>query len=179
MYTPVPPPQVDQEEDLPLQRSGNPGYLDGQPVLAGVETDLYPYNHNCTSWHTCELILVLQSVMYLVGNMLPLLISLTNTTTATERWTSVSTKMNGYSCLVAVVIVTPPPVSSLSTSERTCAPLACWSELGVWEWLHTMPWSCNENVEGCCGFQSKLPNAIHSEVCTLHCGHGQIKDVQQ
>ena len=34
--------QADELLDITLQRSGNPGYVDGEPLLAGVLTDEYP-----------------------------------------------------------------------------------------------------------------------------------------
>ena len=43
----TPHTQVDQEGSLLLQRSGNPGYLNGQPVLAGVASGSYP--NSCVS----------------------------------------------------------------------------------------------------------------------------------
>ena len=34
--------QAEQIESIMLQRSGKPGYLDGERLLAGFLTDLYP-----------------------------------------------------------------------------------------------------------------------------------------
>ena len=34
--------QADELLDIRLQRSGNPGYVDGEPLLAGVLIDEYP-----------------------------------------------------------------------------------------------------------------------------------------
>ena len=52
------------QPETPLQRSGNPGYLDGLPVLAGTVSDGYPLNslHAALSFSHTHCILIMINV---------------------------------------------------------------------------------------------------------------------